>query len=68
MSRSAPPAYRSLHFRPRGLFARLAAMPLDRRFAVAGSAVTLVGMAIIGSWVQNRIESSVTRNAALSTA
>jgi len=68
MSQATPLAGRSLRSRPHGLLACLAAMPLDRRFAVAGSAVTLVGMAIIGSWVQNRIESSVTRNAALSTA
>jgi signal transduction histidine kinase len=47
---------------------RLAAMPLHRRFALVGSAVTLAGMMVIGTWVSRQIETGVTRNSAISSA
>ncbi|APE45254.1 hypothetical protein BOO69_02810 [Sulfitobacter alexandrii] len=46
----------------------LAAWPLHHRFAMVGSFVTLVGMAVIGSLVSTSIESSVVRNSAISSA
>ncbi|WP_211241984.1 sensor histidine kinase [Roseivivax halodurans] len=46
----------------------LAARPLHHRFAMAGSFVTLLGMAVIGSLVSTSIETSVVRNSAISSA
>ncbi|WP_175481659.1 sensor histidine kinase [Palleronia pelagia] len=46
----------------------LAARPLHHRFALAGSLVTLLGMAVIGSLVSTSIETSVVRNSAISSA
>ena len=43
-------------------------LPLHLRFALAGSAVMLAGMMVIGWWVSREIEDSVTRNAAISSA
>lgn len=47
---------------------RIAAMPLHHRFALVGSIVTLPGMIAVGSMVSDGIQSSVVRNAALSSA
>ncbi len=43
-------------------------LALHQRFALAGSAVMLLGMAVIGSWVSNEIEIGVARNSAVSSA
>lgn len=51
-----------------GWKARLKRLPLDRRFALAGSLVTLIGMLAIGAWVNRQIETGVVRNSAISTA
>lgn len=51
-----------------GFGARFAALPLHHRFALIGSVVTLIGMLVIGSLVSSRIEASVVRNAAISSA
>ncbi|WP_172960966.1 sensor histidine kinase [Oceaniglobus roseus] len=45
-----------------------AARPLHHRFAIAGSLVTLVGMAVIGTLVGSSIETGVVRNSAISSA
>lgn len=50
------------------LRARVAALPLHYRFALAGSVVTLIGMLIIGTIVSRSIESGVVRNSAISSA
>lgn len=47
---------------------RLRRMPLHRRFALAGSVVTFLGMLVTGNLVTNRIETSVVRNSAISSA
>jgi len=47
---------------------RWSGLPLHLRFALAGSAVMLAGMMVIGWWVSREIEDSVTRNAAISSA
>ena len=47
---------------------RLADLPLHHRFALTGSGVALAGMLIIGALVGSRIENSVVRNAAISSA
>ncbi|WP_353476176.1 sensor histidine kinase (plasmid) [Salipiger sp. H15] len=47
---------------------RLAGLPLHHRFAMAGSVVTLVGMAVIGSIVSGSIKAGVVRNSAISSA
>ena len=47
---------------------RLAGLPLHHRFALTGSVVALAGMLLIGGLVGSRIESSVVRNAAISSA
>lgn len=52
----------------RGWGGRLGALSLDRRFAIAGSVVTLIGMIAVGAWVNRQIEIGVTRNSAISTA
>jgi signal transduction histidine kinase len=44
------------------------ALPLDRRFALVGGMVSIVGMAVIGAFVSSRIESAVVRNSAISAA
>ena len=46
----------------------LAARPLHHRFAMAGSLVTLLGMAVIGSLVSTSIKTGVVRNSAISSA
>ncbi len=51
-----------------GLRARLAALPLHHRFALAGSLVSLIGMALIASYVSRSIETGVVRNSAISSA
>lgn len=50
------------------LFAWLARCPLHHRFAFAGSIVTLLGMAVIGSLVSASIKTGVVRNSAISSA
>lgn len=47
---------------------RMAAVPLHHRFALVGSIVTLLGMLAVGSLVSDSIQTSVVRNAALSSA
>jgi signal transduction histidine kinase len=44
------------------------ALTLARQFSLAGGAVLLAGMAVIGLWVTRQIEEGVTRNAATATA
>lgn len=51
-----------------GLGAWFSGLSLDRRFAVAGSLVTLIGMLAVGAWVAREIETGVVRNSAISTA
>ena len=46
----------------------LLARPLHHRFAMAGSVVTLLGMAAIGALVSTSIKNSVVRNSAISSA
>ncbi len=41
---------------------------LARRFALAGSVVLILGGAVIGAWVADEVETSVTRNTATTTA
>jgi len=43
-------------------------LSLAAQFVVTGSVVLLMGMAVIGIWVTDRIEEGVTRNSASSTA
>ena len=43
-------------------------LSLAAQFVIAGSVVLVVGMAILGYWVTQRIEDGVTRNTAASTA
>ena len=43
-------------------------LTLAAQFVIAGSVVLVIGMAIIGFWVTQRIEDGVTRNTAASTA
>lgn len=43
-------------------------MPLHQRFALVGSVVMLLGMALVGTWVSREIEGGVTRNSAISSA
>lgn len=50
------------------LSSRIASLPLHHRFALMGSIVSLVGMLIIGNLVAKRIETSVVRNSAISSA
>ena len=45
-----------------------ASLTLARQFLLAGSAVLLAGMLVIGLWVTRQIEDDVTRNAATATA
>lgn len=47
---------------------RRAAMLLHHKFALTGSVVTLIGMLVIGHLVSSRIQSSVVRNSAISSA
>lgn len=55
-----------------GPIARLAAwlggLRLDQRFALTGGVVTLIGMAVVGLWVNASIAENVTRNSAFSAA
>ena len=44
------------------------ALRLDQRFMLAGSLVSLLGMAAIGLWVNDKIVDSVTRNSAIAAA
>ena len=46
----------------------LAGRPLHHRFALAGSIVTIIGMALIGTLVSASIKTGVVRNAAISSA
>src|SRR5690348_17087416 len=41
---------------------------LDQQFMLAGSLVSLLGMAVIGAWVTDKIVDSVTRNSAIAAA
>jgi signal transduction histidine kinase len=43
-------------------------LTLARQFALAGAAVLLLGMLVLGFWVTSQIEASVTRNTAVATA
>lgn len=54
--------------RAASLRTRLVGLPLHYRFALAGSLVTLIGMAVIGSIVSSSIETGVVRNSAISSA
>lgn len=45
-----------------------ASLTLARQFSLAGSAVLLAGMLVIGLWVTRQIEEDVTRNTAIATA
>jgi signal transduction histidine kinase len=47
---------------------RWGALTLARQFVLAGAAVLVAGMAVIGFWVSQQIEASVTRNTATATA
>jgi signal transduction histidine kinase len=47
---------------------RWASLTLARQFSLAGSAVLLAGMLVIGLWVTRQIEEDVTRNTAIATA
>ena len=44
------------------------ALRLDQQFMLAGSLVSLLGMAVIGAWVTDKIVGSVTRNSAIAAA
>jgi signal transduction histidine kinase len=50
------------------LFPNTGALRLDQRFMLAGSLVSLLGMAAIGLWVNEKIVDSVTRNSAIAAA
>ena len=43
-------------------------LPLHRRFAIVGGIVSLIGMVLIGAFVNSRIETAVVRNSAISAA
>src|SRR3954469_15430239 len=43
-------------------------LTLARQFAIAGSAVLIAGMVVIGLWVTDQIAEGVTRNTAAATA
>jgi signal transduction histidine kinase len=47
---------------------RLRELRLDQQFMLAGSLVSLLGMAVIGAWVTDKIVESVTRNSAIAAA
>ncbi|GAB2177074.1 sensor histidine kinase [Dongia sp. agr-C8] len=47
---------------------RMRALRLDQQFMLAGSLVSLLGMAVIGAWVTDKIVESVTRNSAIAAA
>jgi signal transduction histidine kinase len=50
------------------IFGAFHGLPLHRRFAIVGGIVSLIGMVLIGAFVNSRIESAVVRNSAISAA